>query len=55
MHTIVERNQASIYCISEESARNIFAHCHYPSVERKEIEVVLVGVLISTTGCIKFV
>ena len=44
----LERHRASIYCVSEQSARNTFAHCGYPGVERNEIEGVLVGVLMST-------
>ena len=47
MNTI-ERHQASIYCVSEASARNTFAHCGYPGVEKNEIEGALMGVLMST-------
>ena len=46
--TTIERHQASIYCVSEASARNTFAHCGYPGVEKNEIEGVLMGVLMST-------
>ena len=43
----LKRHQACITCVSEETARNTFAHCGYPLVEKNDVDGAVVAAVLA--------